>query len=79
MWDKLAAIEVRFEEIAHQLSSPEVISDRNLFQKLSREHSDMSELVATIRSHRKAKDELTGAEELVNSSTDAEMASVANE
>lgn len=79
MWDKLAAIEVRFEEISAQLSSPEVINDRALFQKLSREHSDMSELVATIRAHRKAKEELKGAEELASSSADADMASIADE
>lgn len=79
MWDKLAAIEIRFEEISHQLSSPEVISDRNLFQKLSREHSDMTELVATIRAHRKAKEELRGAEDLANNSSDADMATIADE
>jgi len=79
MWDKLVAIEARFEEISHQLSSPEVISDRNLFQKLSREHSDTTELVATIRAHRKAKDELRGAEELASTSTDSEMSSLADD
>ncbi len=79
MWDKLAAIEIRFEEISHQLSSPEVISDRNLFQKLSREHSDMSELVATIQAHRKAKEELRGAEDLANNSNDPDMATIADE
>ena len=79
MWDKLAAIEARFEEIAAQLSSPEVISDRALFQKLSREHSDMTELVATIRAHRKAREELTGAEELAATGKDPDMAALADE
>lgn len=78
IWDKLTAVESRFEELTHQLSSPEVVKDRALFEKYSREHRDLTEVVATFRSYRKAKEELEGAKELV-ASGDAEMAAIAQE
>ena len=78
MWDKLSAVETRFEELTHQLSSPEVVKDRALFEKYSREHRDLSEIVATYRSYCKALEELEGARELA-SSGDADIQATAQD
>lgn len=78
MWDKLKEVEQRFEELGVQLSQPEIISNRELFSKYSKEHSDLTELVATYRSYNKARDELAGSRELAGSS-DPEIASMAQE
>jgi len=78
MWDKLAAVEARYEEIGAQLSSPDVIKNRELFQKLSKEHKDLTEIVATYRAHRKANEELAGSRALMNGG-DKELAEVAAE
>lgn len=78
MWDKLAAVEARYEEIGAQLSSPEVIKNRDLFQKLSKEHKDLTEVVATFRAHRKALEELAGSRALMEGG-DKELAEVAAE
>jgi len=78
MWDKLAAFEARYEEIGAQLSSPDVIKNRELFQKLSKEHKDLTEIVATYRAHRKANEELAGSRALMNGG-DKELAEVAAE
>lgn len=78
MWNKLTEVEKRFEELEHNLSSPEVVSDRERYQKLMREHKSLSELVATYRSFRKAKEELAGSQELL-ASGDPELADVAKE
>jgi peptide chain release factor 1 len=79
MWEKLRAVEEKFEELARQLSSPETIKDRAKFQKYSKEHKDLSELVAVFRSYKKAKEELQGSQELLNSTADADMLEMAKE
>lgn len=79
MWDKLAQVEERYEELAEKLSSPETIKDRALFQKLSKEHKDLTEVVATFRAYRKAKEELQGSQDIVQSGEDAALVEAAQD
>ena len=48
MFDKLEAVEKRFVELDSKLADPDVISRRNEFQKLSKEHADIAELVDVL-------------------------------
>ena len=79
MWDKLEAVEKRYEELQALLSSPEIISNRDLFQKHSREHKGLSEIVAVFRAHRKAKEELEGSKDVAARETDAALVEIARE
>lgn len=79
MWDKLRAVERRYEELAALLSSPEIISNRDLFQKYSKEHKELSEVVATFRAFEKAREELAGAQELMQAEKDPSMLEAAKE
>jgi peptide chain release factor 1 len=49
---KLSAVESRFEELSQKLSDPEVLARPQAMQKLAKEHSDLRELVDTLRQHR---------------------------
>src|SRR5438552_6621858 len=49
---KLAAVEQRFEEISGKLSDPAVMANRQTFQKMSKEHSDIRDLVDAFRLYR---------------------------
>ena len=79
MWDKLKEVEERYESLARQLSKPEIISDRDLFQKYSKEYKDLTDLVTTYRSFSKASEELAGSKELLASSTDPDLREMATE
>jgi peptide chain release factor 1 len=79
MWDKLATVEKRFEELAHELSSPVVINNRDLFQKLSKEHNSLTELVATYRAYQKVQEELKGSRDILTRPGDSEMLELARE
>ncbi len=79
MWEKLKAVEEKFEELARQLSSPDTIRDRAKFQKFSKEHKELSEVVAVYRAYQKAKEELKGSQELLNSTGDPDMIEMAKE
>jgi peptide chain release factor 1 len=57
---KLAAVDARFEELSAKLSDPEVLARPGAMQKLAKEHSDIRELVDTLRVHRQTV--LRGAE-----------------
>ena len=78
MWHKLDEVEKRFEEVSFKLTQPEIITNRELLQKYTREHKELQEIVATYRAYRKAREELAGSRELVESG-DPELAGMAKE
>jgi peptide chain release factor 1 len=51
--DKLRDIEIRYRELEGQLSDPQIVSKQGLYQKYAKEHSDLTELVETIREYEK--------------------------
>jgi peptide chain release factor 1 len=66
MFDKLEAIERRFEEIEARLYDPEVIADRNLYSSLNKERSEIQEIVEVYRSFRQAGQELEDSRALLS-------------
>ena len=44
IYRQLESIEARYEELSIRITLPEVIADTQLFAKLMREHSDLTEL-----------------------------------
>ena len=79
LWDKLKAVEERFEELAAMLSDNEIIMNRELFSRYSKEHKDLTEIVATFRAYNKAKEELAGSKEMIAQEKDQELRSLADE
>ncbi len=78
MWDKLDAVEERYEELARMLSQPEVISQSDMLSKISKEHSDLTEIVECYRRYKQARDNLADNRELANGS-DRDLAEMARE
>lgn len=58
MFDKLQALEDRFQQLEAQISDPEVMADRAKWQQLVKSHSDMSEVVEVFRQYKKARTDL---------------------
>lgn len=79
MWHKLKEVEQRFEEIGLKLSQPEIIKNREQFQKLSKEHKDLTEIVATYQAHQKATEELASSEEILGNTKEADLLEMAKE
>lgn len=77
MLQKLEQIEARYEEITNQLSSPELMSDRDAYTKAARQHRSLGEIVEKYRSWKSLKSELDGAQELLDSADDDEMREMA--
>ena len=78
LFDKLEAVESRFVELEIKLADPDVISRRAEFQKLSKEHSDLSELVAAFRRHKLVQEERAANRPLMEEK-DPDMRAMAKE
>lgn len=76
MFERLEAIKERNEFITNELTKPEVISNVSLTTKLSKEQSDLSEIMECYDAYLKAKNDYEEAKELAK---DPEMAEFAME
>ena len=74
MFEKLEAIEKRYEELTKEIADPELISNQAQWQKAMKEHASLEELVQKFREYKKVKKEMEEAEELM---TDPEMKELA--
>jgi peptide chain release factor 1 len=77
--EKLDQLDARYQEMTHQLSSPEVVSDSARFQKLAKQHAELEEIVSKHRQYKQIEKDLAGAHQLVVESHDAEMRHMAQE
>lgn len=74
--DRLRILNERFEELTHLLAEPEVINDRNRFQSLSVEYSELEPIAQTWARYQANQARLAEAEELSKES-DPQMKSLA--
>lgn len=65
MFQKLEAVEKRYEELNKLISDPEVISRQNEWKNLMKEHSDMTDIVEKYREYKKVKGAYDEAQEML--------------
>ena len=78
LFDKLAAVERRYDELNRQLSDPNVASDPGRMAELAREHSEIEETVQLYQAYQAAQSELADATRMVEEETDPEMVELAH-
>ncbi len=61
MFEKLSFLEERFEELAKQISDPEVMADMENWTKLCKEHSELAPIVEKYREYKKNKETIEDA------------------
>ena len=77
MFDKLAQIETRYEELTHELSSPELLANPSAYGKAAKQLRSLGEIVEEYRELKSIDGELTGARELQEHAGDEEMRELA--
>jgi len=65
MFQRIKDIEKRYEELERLLSDPAVIANRAEYQKLAKEHADLTPLVETFRDYEKAGRQLDEAQQML--------------
>ena len=79
MWDRLAAIEQRFEELTQEMGRPEVAADYERLQALARERAALEEIVTLYREEREVERALGDARAIVAEGGDPELVALARE
>jgi len=73
MFDKLEAIENRYEELNIKLTDPEIIADQDQYPKLMKEHSELGEIVEKYREYKAFKKAIQDAKEMLEEKPDKEL------
>ena len=74
MFDNLEELEKKFEELNNKIMDPAIISDREQYGKIMKEHSDLEPIVAKYREYKSVQKNLEESKELMN---DPEMKDLA--
>ena len=74
MFQKLDAVEKKYEELTKLISDPEIIAKQSEWQQYMKEHAEIADIVAKYREYKKVKQAMDEAEEMMQ---DPEMKELA--
>ena len=77
MLERLETLEARYEELANELSSPELLANQAAYAKAAKQHRNVGEIVEKYRTWKSINRELAGAQELLDTADDEEMREMA--
>ena len=78
MFQKLEAVEKRFEELTQKISDPQVIANQNEWRELMKEHAELEPIVDKYREYKKVQKQFDDAKEMLeDSNTDKELKDLA--
>lgn len=77
MFDKLEKVKERYNEISGLLNKPETANDQKEFRRLSKEYSDLTDIVNAYDEYIKVKAQLEENKKLLYETNDAEMKELA--
>ncbi len=77
MFENLEKLVERFEEINQELMNPDIVSDQQKLIKLTKERSELEEIVETYRKYKEIKKNIEGNKEIIYSKVDPELVELA--
>ena len=78
MFQKLEAVEKRFEELTNKISDPNVIGNQNNWREFMKEHAELEPIVEKYREYKKVQKEYEDSKEMLeDSSLDKELKDLA--
>ena len=69
MFQKLEAVEKRFEELTQKISDPEVISNQNEWRVFMKEHAELEPIVEKYREYKKVQKEYEDSKQMLEDSS----------
>ncbi len=79
MFDRLQAVEDRYDKLNELLSDPDVVNDPKKLRDYSKEQSDIQETVEVYREYKKAKEQFADAKAMLDDKLDADMREMVKE
>ncbi len=77
MLDKLAAINVRFEEVGEKLTLPDVVSDQKKYAELSKQYKELEPIVKVYKEYKLVLENIESSKEILSMEDDPEMKEMA--
>ena len=77
--EKLDQLDVRYQQMTQELSTPEVVTDSARFQKLAKQHAELMEIVNKHREFKRIEKDLLDIRQMIVESEDADMRHMAQE
>jgi len=79
MLDKLQAIEDRYLDLEVKISDPAIIADQPEWQKCTKAHAKLTEVVEVFREYKKLLANIKDAEDIIGANEDPELSAMAQE
>jgi len=79
VFDRLQAVEDRYEQLNELLSDPEIVSDNKKLREYSKEQSDISQTVEAYREYKEVKSQIQDAKMMLEEKLDADMRDMVKE
>jgi peptide chain release factor 1 len=79
MFDRLQAVEDRYDRLTELLSDPSIVNDTNKLRDYSKEQSDLQDTVLAYREYKEVKEQLADTKEMLNEKLDPEMRDMVKE
>ncbi len=79
MFEKLASIEQKYEELTAQLGDPVVLADQSRYAKIAKQQRELEEIVMKYRRHKALSNDMLQAKQVLDESDDPEMVALARE
>ena len=79
VFENLSVFENRYEELNLKLYDPDTVAQRELYTSLMKEHKEIQPIVETYRAYRRCEEDLAGAKELLEESSDRELREMAQQ
>ncbi|MDI9865496.1 peptide chain release factor 1 [Flectobacillus sp. DC10W] len=77
MIEQLEAIRERFEEVAQQITQPEIVSDMKKFKTISKEYKDLEKIVNQYKDYQNVLSNIESAKEVIATEKDEEFRDMA--
>ena len=74
MFDKLDAVEKRYDELTKLISDPDIIANQSEWQKLMKEHASIEDVALKYREYKKVKNDMDEAKEMMEDKELKELA-----
>ncbi|HTE85069.1 MAG TPA: peptide chain release factor 1 [Dehalococcoidia bacterium] len=79
MWERLDAIERRYDDLTHEMASPETTLDYERLQALNKERSSLEDVAGLYRRHREVQAELAEARAMADDRSDRDLQALARD
>lgn len=79
MIEKLKKFQNRYQEIAEEMSKPEVVSNHEMYSKLAKEYADLEPVIKKAQQYKEVLHQLKNTEQMLRDETDEDIRAMAHE